>query len=81
MAILVTLNGTEDANLWLFSKKKLAFYNFLWILVEKVTFWKEFPLGSMKNSKSLSVYVISFLNKLRKSIFYHRISENILYNF
>ena len=32
---MVTLNGTEDANLWLFSKKLLVFYNFLWILTKK----------------------------------------------
>ena len=24
-------------------KKALVFYNFLWILAKKVTFWKEFP--------------------------------------
>ena len=50
-------------------KKMLVFYNFLWIIVEKVTFWMEFPLSSMKNSKSPWVYVLSFLNMLHKSIF------------
>ena len=33
--ILVSLNGTDDANLWPFSKKMLVFYNLLWILVKK----------------------------------------------
>ena len=56
--ILVTLNGTEDANLWLFSKKMLVFYNFLWILVKKVKFWKEFPLSSMKNSKFMRLFQV-----------------------
>ena len=33
--ILVSLNGTDDANLWSFSKKMLVFHNLLWILVKK----------------------------------------------
>ena len=38
---MVTLNGTEDANLRLFSKKLLVFYNFLWILAKKkAKFWQ-----------------------------------------
>ena len=51
-------------------KKALVFYNFLWILAKKVTLWKEFPLSSMKNSKSQSVYVFSFQNMLQKSVFF-----------
>ena len=58
----------------LFSEKMLVFYKFLSIFVKKVTFWKEFPLSSMKNSNSLSVYVFSFLNMLQKSIFCDGIS-------
>ena len=52
-------------------KKMLVFYNFLWILAENVTFWKEFPSSSIKTCQSPSVYAFSFLNKLRKSIFCH----------
>ena len=29
------LNGTENANLWLFGKKMLFFYKFLWVLAKK----------------------------------------------
>ena len=71
---MITLNGTEDANLWLFSEKMLVFYHFLWILAKKVKFWKDFSLSSTKNSKSPSVFVFSFLCMLRKSIFCHGIS-------
>ena len=68
--ILVKLNGIENANLSLFGKKMLFFYNFSWIIVKNVAFQKEFPLSSMRNSKSSSVYVFSFQNMLQKSSFW-----------
>ena len=47
--------------------------------------WREFPLNSMKNYKSVSMYEFSFLNLLQKSIFYqiynHGIPKIILYKF
>ena len=76
--ISIKLNGTEIANLWLFGKKVLFFYNFLWILAKEVTFLKEFPLSSMRNSKSCSVDVFNFLNMLEKSSFYHGIYSTVI---
>ena len=47
----------------------LVYCKLLWILAEKVTFWEEFPLSSMNNSETSSVYVFSFLDMLQKSVF------------
>ena len=66
--------------IWLVGKK-IFFHNFLWILAKKVTFWKEFPLSSRRNSKSCSIDVFSFLNMFQKSIFCHGISWNVLHKF
>ena len=41
---------------------------------KKVTFWKVFLSSSMRNSKSCSVGVFSFLNMFQRSIFCHGIS-------
>ena len=48
-----------------------------------IQFWRKFPLSSIGNSKSLSVYEFHFLNLLQTSVFcqiyYHEIPWIILY--
>ena len=39
------------------------------VITITANFWREFPLSSIKNSKSISVYEFNFLNLLQKSIF------------
>ena len=55
-------------------KKCYSSITFRGFLRKNVTFWKGFPLSSMKNSKSCLVDVLSFLNMLQKSIFCRGIS-------
>ena len=62
-------------------KKCYSSITFCGFLRKKDTFLKEFPLSSMRNSKSCSADVFSFLNILQKSIICHGISYNILHNF
>ena len=52
-------------------KKCCSSITFCGFLRKKVILWKEFPLRSMRNSKSCSVDVFNFLNMLQKSIFYY----------
>ena len=55
-------------------KKCYSSITFCGFLRKKDTFGKEFPLSSMRNSKSCSVDVFNFLNMLQKSIFCYEIS-------
>ena len=60
------------------TKSAITFCRFL---RKKVKFWKEFPLSSMKNPRSSSVYVFGFVYMLQKSIIFHGISLIILHKF